>query len=252
MNQGKTGKNTIQYAVGWIGGLVLAFSISGCSPSSYIFSKNGKSYLKDQGKKYELASINGRWWMVDNFALKLPGAVQYREKHGKKSLGLTYQWEQAANAAPKGWRLPTAEELSDLFLSYGKVSYSGALPMYRERFGPYQPDSTLATYQSLLKDSRLSLPHDRDERFMQWNENPDRKFRTLFWTGDTDGARVYAVYWNKSTGVHFSTYPKNFYGFCRYVKIEEESQQEQQANQKLKEKRSRQEQEALMNRFQFE
>lgn len=181
MDRSRVYKTTIRRYIGVIGSLILAFSISGCKLPSDIHRKSGKFFIKDNrdGKSYQVAKINGRWWMVDNFALD-PDSIYYRKKDGNESLGLTYQWEQVSHAAPEGWRMPTAEELSALFLAYGRVSYSGELPMYRERFGPYHPDSTLVTYQSLMDNNRLHLPNDQDPLVMHWNENPERKFRTLF------------------------------------------------------------------------
>lgn len=235
-------------------GVLMMFGLmSGCASTTKIQSVESKYYIRDQrdGQRYEVAKLLGVWWMVDNFHMALPEAVAYKNhrEEGAK-LGWAYPYKAIEKNAPKGWRLPTAKELSDLFLQYGKVSYSGELPVYRNLFGPYDPELTQETYKALIQDKQLKLPEDPYDLYDM--ESSSKDFRTMLWSSDEVGERVYAVFWDKSRGVHFSSYPENFYGFCRYVKDDKNPFIERKANRRLKKRRKKQEKEEKWNKYQFE
>ncbi len=233
--------------------LLTGIIFASCAGSSKIIRHNGQLYLVDQrdGHPYPVTRINGLLWTTRNATIALPGSSYYPNPlHNPiDSRGRTYTWAQAQEACPKGWRLPTPEELGALFLAYGKVAYAGELPYFKKMFGTYQPDSTSATYQALLKDKTLSLPvykmvPDEAGYYIQ---------RTLFWSSDSVGDRAYAVYWDEEQkSVHFSDYPKWFFGFCRFVKIEKPGRKQRQELQRQRALRQQQEGEALFLKYQFE
>ena len=172
---------------------------------------------RDQ-QSYKIAEINGIWWTTRNMNYALEGFQYYNneERNSKKS-GKMYNWKQAQKVCPDGWRLPTEKELIDLLLPFGKISYSGSSSSYKAIFGPYAPERTEATYFKIINDKKLNIP--------VFDLNTVEDQRTMIWTGiSTDAGRAYAIYWRtidqyiKFNSVHFSDYPKNFYGFCRCVK----------------------------------
>lgn len=200
---------------------VLSSLIVGCSSTRTIVTTDkGISLLDTRDKKtYTIEKIDNLYWTVENGAFDLPLSRCYNELDSNciKS-GKIYTWEQAKSSCPKGWRLPTSDELISLFLKFGKISYSGNNTKFREIFGIYEPEKTSNTFKNLMQ-SNLNLP------VFDKNSKPYQQ-RTLFWSSDEnprDSSRVYAIYWNSKGNdgqgaVFFSHYPKNFYGFCRCVK----------------------------------
>ncbi len=174
--------------------------------------------VRDQ-QSYKIAKINGLWWTTQNLNYTVDGFQYYNnDKENSKKSGKMYNWEQAQQVCPTGWRLPTEKELIDLLLPYGKISYAGSAESFESIFGPYAPKKTEATYLKLIKNEKLNIP------VFEINAVEDQ--RTMIWTSvTTDDERAYAIYWRtidqyiEYNSVHFSDYPKNYYGFCRCVKI---------------------------------
>ena len=63
--------------------------------------------LRDQ-KKYQLARINGRWWMAENLKTNTAEGSFCPDNCAK--VGRLYLFKTARVICPKGWRLPTREE----------------------------------------------------------------------------------------------------------------------------------------------
>ena len=205
--------------------------LGSCAGSSKIVRrKGGYAVLIDKrdGSRYLTGRINGKLWTMSNARIGLPGSsFFFTPRHNPIGPeGRTYTWKLAQQACPEGWRLPTSEELAGLFLAYGKVAYSGELPYFRKIFGPYQPDSTAATYQALLKDELLLfLPGHRAE--------PDIYKQSLqlslFWSSDSVANDAYAVHWDEEQkNIHFGAYPQSYFGFCRFVKKERLNKKQRQ------------------------
>ncbi|MCY1719938.1 hypothetical protein OU798_06260 [Prolixibacteraceae bacterium Z1-6] len=93
------------------------------------------------GQNYRFAEINGMEWMADNYNYALsPGegswyygqiergvvhsghALETEEE--RKYYGRLYSWHAANYQAPDGWRLPSAEEFSELVNSLGGPLYA--------------------------------------------------------------------------------------------------------------------------------
>lgn len=172
---------------------------------------------RDQ-QSYKIAVINGIWWTLQNMNYSVEGYQYYNnEEENSKKSGKMYNWEQAKKVCPEGWRLPTDKELINLLLPYGKISYAGDSEYYRSIFGPYAPEKTEDTYFKMINDKKLNVP--------VFDRSTVEDQRTMFWSAiPADKERAYAVYWRTIdqyigfNSVHFSDYPKNFYGFCRCVK----------------------------------
>lgn len=92
-------------------------SLTGCdrsSLSSFTDTRDGKSYRQ--------VNINGAFWMADNLAYYekdsdggyLAGHSYYTLKATDDIFGGFYDWSDAQNACPSGWRLPTSAEWEQL------------------------------------------------------------------------------------------------------------------------------------------
>ncbi len=167
---------------------------------------------------YPIAKIKDIWWTTHNMNFEINGSqfYNYEQANAPKS-GKMYNWVQAQHVCPPGWRLPTEKELIALFLPYGKISYSGESVEFKRIFGPYAPEKTEQAYLKLTEDKKLNIP--------VFDRNGVEDQRTMIWSSvSSDEQRAFAIYWRsidqyiEYNSVHFSDYPKEFYGFCRCVK----------------------------------
>ncbi|MBI9061813.1 MAG: hypothetical protein JEZ14_07475 [Marinilabiliaceae bacterium] len=185
------------------------------------YSKSGVFVDKRDNKTYKWVKFNKLIWMVDNLAYKPQEGEfwPYRDRSSNVSkYGYFYNWEAAYANCPEGWRLPTWQELSDFMLQYGVIAYSGDNTEFEKKFGEYNPRNSHSTFENLTNDLRVNIP--------VLDAVDNKNIRTMFWTKDLDETkeRAYAIYWRPIdqyidyNTVHFSSYPLNFLGFCRYVK----------------------------------
>lgn len=172
------------------------------------------------GKTYKTLNIDGLVWMAENYEYK-PNEGRYVELRKDQysnvgRCGLLYNWETAKKVCPTGWRLPTPKELIAFFQQYGEVSYDGE-GKYNYIFGEYNPDLTQETFNKIMAAKGINIPN------CNFPNNYDGDvLRSLLWTSERDEEdydRAYAVYWRcDNPGIYFSSYPVEWFGFCRFVK----------------------------------
>jgi uncharacterized protein (TIGR02145 family) len=194
--------------------IILIIAVAFCTSC-----KTSKSFTDPRdNKSYSIAKIKGLWWTTQNMNFEIDGSQYYNyEQANARKSGKMYNWEQAQQVCPPGWRLPTDKELIDLFLPYGKISYSGESEGFKKIFGPYAPEKTEATYFKLIEARNLNIP--------EFDRSGVEDQRTMLWSSVSSGEeRAFAIYWRsidqyiEYNSVHFSDYPKYFFGFCRCVK----------------------------------
>ena len=72
------------------------------------------------GKTYQAVEIGGQVWMAANLNFEMPGAYAYdNEAENAVSDGLLYSWDNAIEACPAGWHLPSDEEWGALLSELG-------------------------------------------------------------------------------------------------------------------------------------
>ncbi len=108
--------------------------ITGYSKSMDIYSPHfdglpllDMKFLGPDRKAYGVIQRKGLLWMTENFAGR-PGRV-YQDG---SMYGRYYSWEQVKSACPKGWRLPTEEELIEFAQEYGPGGTMGTEMRYGE------------------------------------------------------------------------------------------------------------------------
>jgi uncharacterized protein (TIGR02145 family) len=79
------------------------------------------------GQVYRTVTIKGKTWMLDNLNYNISGSYCYdNNKSNCSTFGRLYDWNDARKACPKGWRLPTYDELRNLVSYFGGIDKSGA------------------------------------------------------------------------------------------------------------------------------
>ena len=82
----------------------------------FVASQKNLTDARD-GKKYATVEINGIRWMASNLNHVLDSNT--KESGLPKDGGCFYSWEEAVNACPNGWRLPTRAEWQGLIDAVG-------------------------------------------------------------------------------------------------------------------------------------
>ena len=83
----------------------------------WIDQHNG--YFTDSrcNNKYDVIKIGAKIWMAENFRFKSPKSKEYSGSEND-NYGRLYQWQEAKNFAPDGWRLPHESDYQELINQY--------------------------------------------------------------------------------------------------------------------------------------
>lgn len=85
------------------------------------------------GKTYKTVKYANKVWMAENLNYKTNGSYCYDDDNSNcKNKGRLYTWAAAKSACPVGWRLPTIEELVNVFDTRYGFSKSGRISHIRK------------------------------------------------------------------------------------------------------------------------
>lgn len=82
-----------------------------------ILENNNEFYVIDfrDGNKYKIAKILGRIWMTENLNFQEENSFCYENERKNCSVyGRLYMWDAAIKSCPKGWHLPSKEEMNGI------------------------------------------------------------------------------------------------------------------------------------------
>ena len=85
--------------------------------------------LKDSrdGQTYKTVQIGNQTWMAENLNYKTGESKCYDNKESNcKKYGRLYTWDEALNACPSGWHLPSEDEFGTLLATVGASSGDGS------------------------------------------------------------------------------------------------------------------------------
>lgn len=100
------------------------------------------------GHVYAWVEYDGLQWMADNFAYAVEGATPYEDynptasgtQHNLEKYGRLYDYQQALDACPAGWRLPTDDDWQRLERALGMSARDAAALDWRGRIAPRMVD----------------------------------------------------------------------------------------------------------------
>ncbi len=78
------------------------------------------------GQSYDIIEIGEQTWLASNLNYESESSAWYnnKKKYGKRH-GRLYTWEDALNACPQGWHLPSDKEWTDLIDYLGGPKKAG-------------------------------------------------------------------------------------------------------------------------------
>lgn len=93
------------------------------SITNFSLDMGAKIFIDDRdGKKYYYTEVDGVSWMRQNLAWEGAGTAYMGFDVMSDIFGRYYTWEEAVNACPQGWTLPSDEDWAALGKKYGDVS----------------------------------------------------------------------------------------------------------------------------------
>ena len=71
-------------------------------------------------KKYKWVRVGNKKWMADNLKYNSSNSLCYNNQEFNCDIyGRLYNWEEAINVCPEGWRLPTTEDWEGIHFNFG-------------------------------------------------------------------------------------------------------------------------------------
>lgn len=151
--------------------------------TNFLFAQNPTSdkVLEDtrDDTQYEIIKIQNLWWMNENLNYSMPDAFCYNNEHTNcETYGKLYTFDDAMEACPTGWRLPSEKEFEKLMRFIEGDNWEGHREFYIS--GTWE-DWAKGNNKAGLKISPSGLKHKR-------------KFKTLgdsanFWVHQPDKVR---------------------------------------------------------------
>ncbi|MBU2612815.1 MAG: hypothetical protein KKB62_03785 [Nanoarchaeota archaeon] len=77
------------------------------------------------GRTYQTVKIGDQWWFAENLDYNVSGSVYYNNDPTYSEYGRLYSWEDAMNACPPGWHLPSKNEWTTMINFIGGYDVAG-------------------------------------------------------------------------------------------------------------------------------
>jgi len=158
---------------------------------SFIDSRTGM----DQIYKWVRLS-DGKKWMTQNLNFPSNGSSCFENDESNcEKYGRLYTWEQAMNACPKGWRLPTNDEWWKITSRYGKV--------YSIERGQTEKDAGLNIYEHFAKNGDTGLSIQLGGKRFSHGKFAKNEFgkNGFYWSDSEDAGQAIYYSFSKSGNI---------------------------------------------------
>lgn len=165
------------------------------------------------GKEYQVKKIGDATWMLRNLAWSGAGKPYASSQSMEEIFGRYYTWEEAREACPAGWRLPSDSDFAALATAAGATSakvFEDIPGVAGELMGDVSFNgNTMWTYWPEVKITNSTLFTAIPVGYLLYTgSSPDFEGRdnyAAFWTSDQNGEDAVARYINVSSGTLFAT-----------------------------------------------
>lgn len=196
--------------------LILSACISEENNSGPTTVEFGSFTDERDGQVYRTIQIGNQIWMADNLNFETENSNCYDNNHQNcQKHGKLYNWWEAMEACPEGWKLPSQEDFDLLLTAVGGTNNAGALKSRDSWDAPNLGGTNILGFSALASG--------RSEGFGN-NFNGLGKL-VEFWTSTVTLARTHASYvalfHDSEQALSGNSKVFTYEGSCRCIKIQD-------------------------------
>lgn len=172
--------------------------------------------LRD-GQTYATVTIGGRVWMAENLNYETETSVVFPEYDGKshEKYGRLYAWEDAIDACPRGWRLPSEGDWNDLVAAVGDSATAGTKLKAARDWDKDKKDYVVGTDDFGFAALPAAVSHVNTNGVRSFSNNG-----AFFWTATEKNdakALMFVMHYEKES-VESGAFPKDTWLSVRCIK----------------------------------
>lgn len=146
---------------------------------------------------------DGRWWMGENLKYNITGSVIFNnETANLDTYGRLYKWQEAMDAVPENWDLPTDDEWKVLEMALGMTQADA------DAASVWRSSGNVGTQLKANGSSSMNMPlsgYQHTNGTYYYSETYGR-----YWTSTENGATAWDRDLSSKAGVYRATYSKAY------------------------------------------
>lgn len=189
---------------------------SGDKGSEYDADAGTLKDLRD-GQTYATVNIGGCVWMAENLNYETETSVVFPEYDGKshEKYGRLYAWEDAMDACPRDWRLPSEGDWNDLVAAAGDSATAGTKLKAARDWDKDKKDYVVGTDDYGFAALPAAVSHVNTNGVRSFSNNG-----AFFWTATEKNdakALMFVMHYEKES-VESGAFPKDTWLSVRCIK----------------------------------